>query len=149
MMYRKHFGLNRHPFAKEIDSDDLFPSTACQELGVRLAHLIEMRGIGLVTGDSGSGKTSACRKVVSALHTGLNRVVYVAHSTGNVMDVYKGIAWEMGLAIERSRAALYRQIRGEVNRLCTEARCRPILIVDEAHHLRPDVLEDLRLLTRL
>jgi type II secretory pathway predicted ATPase ExeA len=32
-----------------------------------------MRGIGLVTGDSGSGTTSACRKVVAALHTGLYR----------------------------------------------------------------------------
>ena len=146
-MYRKHFGLNRHPFGKEIEPDDLFPSSASQELGVRLAHLIDMRGIGLVTGDSGSGKTSACRKVVSALHSGLHRIVYVAHSTGNVMDVYKTIAWEMGLPTERNRAAVYRQIRTEVTRLCTEARCRPILIVDEAHHLRPDVLEDLRLLT--
>jgi type II secretory pathway predicted ATPase ExeA len=146
-MYRKHFGLNRHPFGKEIEPDDLFPSSGSQELGVRLAHLIDMRGIGLVTGDSGSGKTSACRQVVSALHTGLYRVVYVAHSTGNVMDVYKSIAWEMGLPTERNRAALYRQIRTEVTRLCTEARCRPVLLVDEAHHLRPDVLEDLRLLT--
>jgi general secretion pathway protein A len=130
-MYRKHFGLNRHPFGKEIEPDDLFPSGASQELSVRLAHLIDMRGIGLVTGDSGSGKTSACRKVVSALHTGLHRVVYVAHSTGNVMDVYKTIAWEMGLPTERNRAAVYRQIRTEVTRLCTEARCRPVLLVDE------------------
>jgi type II secretory pathway predicted ATPase ExeA len=29
----------------------------------------------------------------------------------------------------------------------TEARCRPILVIDEAHHLRPELLEDLRLLT--
>ena len=49
--------------------------------------------------------------------------------------------------MERSGAALYRQIRSEVFRLCLESRCRPILVVDEAHHLRPDVLEDLRLLT--
>jgi type II secretory pathway predicted ATPase ExeA len=146
-MYRKHFGLTRHPFAKEIDPDDLFPTAAGAELAVRLGHLIEMRGIGLVTGESGSGKTCACRKVVSGLHAGLYRVVYVAHSTGNVMDVYKTIAWEMGLPTERSRAALYRQIRNEVSRLCTEARCRPVLILDEAHNLRPDVLEDLRLLT--
>jgi type II secretory pathway predicted ATPase ExeA len=63
------------------------------------------------------------------------------------MDTYKTIAWELGLATERSRAALFRQIRSEVTRLCAEARCRPILVIDEAHHLRADVLEDLRLLT--
>lgn len=146
-MYRKHFGLNRHPFGKEIEPEELFASAGGRELEARLGHLVEMRGIGLVTGDSGSGKTCACRKVVAGLHTGLYRVVYVPLSTGNVMDLYKTIAWELGLPTERSRAALYRQIRNEVSRLVTDARCRPILIVDEAHHLRPDVLEDLRLLT--
>jgi type II secretory pathway predicted ATPase ExeA len=146
-MYRKHFGLTRHPFAKEIEPEDLFSSASSKELEIRLGHLIELRGIGLVTGECGSGKTSACRKVVTALHSGLHRVVYVPLSTGNVMDLYKTIAWEMGLPIERSRAALYRQIKNEVNRLCTEVRCRPILIVDDAQNLRPEVLEDLRLLT--
>ena len=146
-MYRKHFGLTRHPFSNEIESDALYASATSRELEVRLAHLLDLRGIGLVTGDSGSGKTSTCRKVLAALHAGLYRVVYVALSTGNVMDLYKTISWEMGLTVERSRAALYRQIRSEVTRLCLETRCRPILVVDEAHHLRPDVLEDLRLLT--
>jgi general secretion pathway protein A len=146
-MYRKHFGLSRHPFSKEIEPEDLFPTAAGKELEARLGHLIEMRGIGLVTGESGSGKTCACRKVVSALHAGLYRVIYVSLSTGNVMDLYKTIAWEMGLPTERSRAALYRQIKNEVTRLCAEARCRPVLIVDESQNLRAEVLEDLRLLT--
>lgn len=146
-MYRKHFGLTRHPFGNEIDPDALFPSASSTELQVRLAHLLDLRGIGLVTGDSGGGKTTTCRKVLTALHPGQYRVIYVALSTGNVMDLYKTISWEMGLAVERSRAALYRQIRVEVTRLVQETRTRPILVVDEAHHLRPDVLEDLRLLT--
>jgi general secretion pathway protein A len=146
-MYRKHFALTQHPFGPEVAPDDLFPSASSRELETRLAHLIDLRGIGLVTGDSGSGKTCICRKVVTQLHTGLYRVIYVSLSTGNVMDLYKTISWEMGLSVERSRAALYRQIKSEVSRLCTDARCRPILVVDEAHHLRPDVLEDLRLLT--
>ena len=57
------------------------------------------------------------------------------------------IAWELGLAEERSRATAYRAIRNEVTRLVTEAKQLPVLIVDEAQHLRNDVLEDLRLLT--
>src|SRR5690606_25447857 len=95
----------------------------------------------------GCGKSTACRKVVSGLHTGLHRVVYVPNSSGNVMDLYKSIAWEFGLATERSRAALYKQIRGEVTRLCQEAHQKPILVVDEAHLLRSDVLDELRMLT--
>jgi type II secretory pathway predicted ATPase ExeA len=70
-------------------------------------------------------------------------VLYVCLTTGNVMDMYKTIAWELGLPIQRNRAALFRQIRGEVTRLCGEARQKLILIIDKAHHLRSDVLEDL------
>lgn len=146
-MFRKHFGLSRYPFSNELEPDELYPSVALKELEVRLGHLVEMRGIGVVTGESGSGKTSATRKVMSALHAALHRVVYVTLSTGNVMDTYKTIAWELGLPTERSRAALFRQLRLEVTRLVTEARCRPLVVIDEAQHLRSDVLEDLRLLT--
>lgn len=146
-MYRQHFGLTSHPFTNEIEPEDLFPTAASKELEIRLQHLFDMRGIGLITGDSGSGKTSGARRAVSMLHSSLHRVFYVSLSTGNVMDLYKTISWEMGLPVERSRAALFRQIRNEVSRLVSESRCRPVLVVDEAHHLRPDVLEDLRLLT--
>lgn len=146
-MYRTHFGLTRHPFGKDLETEELFISAAQSELEARFKHLIDLRGIGLVTGESGSGKTTLCRKVAQSLHTGLHRVFYVPNSTGNVMDLYKAICWELGLPVERSRAALYRAIRGEVTRLALEARIQALLIIDEAHHLRSDVLEDLRLLT--
>jgi type II secretory pathway predicted ATPase ExeA len=58
MMYRKHFGLTRHPFDNEIDVDHLFGSAALRELEARLEYLFELRGIGLVTGEPGSGKTT-------------------------------------------------------------------------------------------
>jgi general secretion pathway protein A len=146
-MYQKHFGLAAYPFGKDIACDEMYVSSAMSELATRLAHLVEMSGIGLVTGDSGSGKSSACRAMAARLHSGLYKVFYVPLSTGNPMDLYKSIAWEMGLGVERSRAALYRQIKNEVTRLCTESRTRPILILDEAHGLRSDVLEEMRLLT--
>lgn len=146
-MYRKHFGLIRHVFDNEIDVDALFESKAAKELEARLSYLFTLRGIGLVTGDVGTGKTTVTRKVTSGLHQGLHRVFYVPLSTGNVMDLYKSVAWELGLPTERSKSALYKCIRDEVSRLCLEAKIRPILIIDEAQNLRSDVLEDLRLLT--
>ena len=63
-MYRKHFALTHHPFGPEIAPEDLFPSTTSRELDIRLAHLLDLRGIGLITGDSGSGKTCACRRAL-------------------------------------------------------------------------------------
>jgi general secretion pathway protein A len=49
-------------------------------------------------------------------------VFYVPLSTGNVMDMYKSIAWELGLPTERNRAAAFRQLRTEVSRLTQEGQ---------------------------
>ena len=146
-MYQKHFALNRFPFEHALSPDQLFPSNTLLEARARLDHLLQLRGIGLITGEAGSGKTTACRQLTDSLHPGLYRVFYVPLSTGNVMDMYKSIAWELGLPTERNRAAAFRQIRSEVSRLTLEAKQQPVLIIDEAHHLRNEVLEDLRLLT--
>ena len=87
-----------------------------------------------------------CRHVTATLHPGLYRACYVSLTTGNVLDMYKSIAWELGLPTERSRATAYRAIRTEITRLVCEAKQLPLLVIDEAPHLRNDVLEDLRLL---
>jgi type II secretory pathway predicted ATPase ExeA len=146
-MYLRHFALTRFPFHDNLATDELFDSTAITEAEARLHHLLELKGIGLLTGEVGSGKTTVCRKLTTALHPGLYRLFYVTLSTGNVMDLYKSIAWELGLPTERNRAGAARAIRDEVSRLVIEAKQQPLLVVDEAHHLRNDVLEDLRLLT--
>jgi type II secretory pathway predicted ATPase ExeA len=146
-MYRKTYGLTRHPFEKDLAPDEFFASHAASELEARINYLLQLRGIGLVTGEVGSGKTCICRKVASSLHAGLYKVFYVSLTTGTVADIYKSIAWEMGLSTERSLAALYRSIQQEVNRLCLESKIRPTLIIDEAQYLRNEVLENLRLLT--
>jgi general secretion pathway protein A len=146
-MYRKHFALSAFPFDPGPEPEALFASASLAEAEARLKHLLDLRGIGLVTGEAGCGKTTVCRKVAAELHPGLYRVFYIPLSTGNVMDMYKSIGWELGLPDARNRAAAFRVIRAEISRLTLEAKQRPVLIVDEAHHLRNEVLEDLRLLT--
>jgi len=146
-MYLKHFALTRFPFHDALQADELFDCAANAEAHTRLQHLIELRGIGLLTGEVGAGKTTACRKIIATLHEGLFRPFYVTLTTGNVLDMFKAIAWELGLPTQRNRASAFRDIQAEVSRLVTEAKQLPILVVDEAHHLRNDVIEDLRLLT--
>lgn len=175
-MYRKHFALTDYPFDLTLNPDELYASATLGEAEARLKHLLDLRAIGLVTGEAGSGKTTVCRKIAASLHPGLYRVFYVPLSTGNVMELYKfidhfvcnffifsrlrvgrclfvgkscirGIGWELGLPTERNRASAFRAIRTEITRLTLEAKQRPVLIIDEAHHLRNEILEDLRLLT--
>jgi len=146
-MYLRHFAFTRLPFETPAQTDELFESAARREAEARLGHLIELKGIGMLTGEVGAGKTTVCRHLTAQLHPGLYRVHYVSLSTGNVLDMYKAIGWELGIAVERSRSSAHHAIRGEVSRLAKEAKQLPVLVVDEAHHLRSDVLEDLRLLT--
>ena len=145
--YLRHFAFTRFPFAANLEADELFASAARREAEARLNHLLELRGVGLLTGEVGCGKTTVCRHVTANLHPGLFRVYYVSLSTGNVLDMYKSIAWELGLPTERSRASAYRAIRAEITRLVQESKLLPVLVVDEAQFLRNDVLDDLRLLT--
>ena len=70
----------------------------------------------------GSGKTTACRQFAASLHAGLYRPLYVTLSTGNVIDMYKSIAWDLCFPIERNRSMAFRAIQTEITRLATDAR---------------------------
>ena len=142
-----HFSLSRHPFDNRGRTGDIFPSGVARETQARLRHLLELRGIGMLVGESGTGKTTACRTFTDALPAGSCRVAYVALSTGSVLDTYRTICWQFGLPPEHSRSAFYRALHEEMRRLAREAGQLPLLIVDDAHNLRNEVLEDLRLLT--
>ena len=146
-MYRQHFALDRYPFETPASVADLFPSRAVRETATRLRHLLSLRGIGLLTGEAGCGKTSSCRRLVAALRPGEHKAFYVSLTTGSVLDTYQAIGWQLGLEVPRFRAPAWRAIRAEIARLARDARQLPVLIIDEAHLLAHDVLEELRLLT--
>ena len=50
-MYLRHFALTRLPFETPAHTDELFDSNSRREAETRLNHLIELRGIGLLTGE--------------------------------------------------------------------------------------------------
>ena len=133
-MYLRHFALTRLPFETPAHTDELFDSNSRREAETRLNHLIELRGIGLLTGEVGSGKTTVCRHVTTVLHPGLYRLCYVSLTTGNVLDMYKSIAWELGLPTERSRATAYLHVPPRPMRVEKHEQIRgaiaPIFIVD-------------------
>lgn len=145
-MYRSYFGMTQNPFIDETQPEQMFETAQLRELTTRLDYLSKVRGIGLITGEVGSGKTSAVRRFSSSLHEGLYKVVYVCNTTGNVMDLYKSLAMELGLEPSRNRAFIFYQLKGEIRRLLKENKRTPVVIVDEAQLLRNDVLEELRLL---
>ena len=59
-MYLRHFALTRLPFETPAHTDELFESNSRREAEARLHHLIELKGIGLLTGEVGSRLAPPC-----------------------------------------------------------------------------------------
>lgn len=139
-LYAPVFGFTHPPFQRPLAADQLFRSQGLEELHSRLRYLVDSRAIGLLTGEPGSGKSTALRRLRDELHPDQVRALYLHDTLVNPADFCRQLALEMGLKPEWSRAMSFRLIQHEIQRLVKDRHLTVLLIVDEAHHLRPDVL---------
>lgn len=146
-MYKAYFGMTTTPFTNEIPVSELFEGVQFKELISRLKYLVETKGIGLVTGEVGSGKTVSLRAFTSSLHPSLYKTIYLSYTTGSRLDLLTSLAEHLGLIPAYARAKLISQIKQDVERLVESKKIYPFLVVDEAHLLRMEAMEELRLLT--
>ena len=70
-MIKSFFKLKRDPFTKDISSQNVFHSNVFNELSSRLDYMKKNRGLLLVTGEPGVGKTVAIRSFVENLNPNL------------------------------------------------------------------------------
>ncbi|MDD3653769.1 MAG: AAA family ATPase [Desulfotomaculaceae bacterium] len=145
-MFTQYFGLKFNPFTKEIQADKLFISQDLLELESRLQYLQNTRGIGLVAGEPGSGKSTALRKYVSELNPGLYKSCYFSLSNVTVLEFYQGLALELGEQPLHKKVAIFHQIQQAINSMYYERRITPVIILDEIHLASNKLLEDLRLI---
>lgn len=141
------FGFAKDPFERDLPPDKRFVAPVLDELHARLEWLVRTRGLGLVDGAPGTGKTTALRRLRDSLHPEQVRPLYIHDTAVNVADLYNQIALEMGIEPCWRRAMTFRAIRQEVDRLGRERRLTILLVIDEAHRLRNDVLAELPVLT--
>ena len=80
-MYTMYYSFSNIPFHKELPHDKLYESTSLKEGLARMEHLKKTRGIGLIAGEAGSGKTSVIRAFTGNLNNSLYKVVYFPLST--------------------------------------------------------------------
>ena len=145
-MYKSFYSLSKTPFSQEIDVKDAYVSSSLSEAEARFEYLKQTRGIGLLIGEPGAGKTFCLRRFASTLHQAQYKVIYFPLSTGSVIDFYHGLAYGLGEEPKFKKTALFRQIQQGVERLYSERHITPVFILDEMHMAKDAFLKDLCLL---
>ncbi|WP_318519216.1 ExeA family protein [Photobacterium leiognathi] len=149
-MYQDFFGITEAPFSIVPSARFLYLSERHREaLTHMLSGLTDGGGFGLLTGEVGTGKTTVLRAMISRLpHQ--TQVAVILNPALSAHDLLAAICDELGLSYESD--ASFKQLTDIIYRhlMANHAEGRQtLLLVDEAQHLMPDVLEQLRLLTNL
>jgi len=142
-----YYGLEGLPFSKEIKTKDLLNLPSFDKAMDKIRLLIEMKGIGILIGKSGTGKSCLIRKLMKDLNPGLYKPLYICHSSVTLFEFYTHLANALGLEPKQRRAAMYRDIKDRILSLNRNDRVHPVLFIDEAHLLRNEILKEIRLLT--
>jgi MSHA biogenesis protein MshM len=149
-VYETHFGLRRRPFRATPDSSCYYPAgpheSALEEL---LAALADGEGLALLTGAPGTGKTLLCHRLLERLGDHVTGVFLPHGRFGNRAGLLRAILYDLS---RQTNAPAEHDLRLALTDALLSnyaAGKRAVLIVDESHHLGPDLLEELRLLGNL
>ena len=144
-MIDARFGLKRRPFDKAIATRDLYLWPGLDELAARLEMVKCARGILLLTGEPGTGKTVALRRFVDSLNAEHYLPVYLPLATVTVIDAYAQINRALGGQDVRSKSLLFREVQQGIAQLVAQGK-QPVILLDEADLLRSPLFDELRIL---
>jgi MSHA biogenesis protein MshM len=134
-MFLQHFGLKQAPLGK---SSAFWAHDDFNRLKENFMHLLHSPGIGLLTGESGVGKTAALRQIQQGLNPHQYAIFYLSETQFTSFDIYRQIAQNLGMIPNYRFAQLWRDIKNQIREMCENKRCLPILIIDEAQNLPLD-----------
>jgi type II secretory pathway predicted ATPase ExeA len=148
-MYLEHFGLNEPPFKITPVTDFFFSGANRGEILDALVYAItDGEGIVKISGEVGSGKTMLCRMLLEKLPTNI-KAIYLANPSLSRDELLYAIADRLGLDLEGQRVSVILQnLQNDLEtKYARGERC--VVLVDEAHAMPLDTLEELRLLYNL
>ena len=150
-MYRSYFGLKEKPFSIAPDQRFIYLTGKHREaLAHMLYGVVENGGFVLLTGEVGTGKTLASRRLVSKLPENVEIALCINPRLSD-LELLATICDELGIAHPWPKTTL-KELVDLINRyllLAYGRGHRVLLIIDEAQNLDPSVLEQIRLLTNL
>lgn len=149
-MYKAFFNLQRNPFEISPDPHFLYPTSWHFEAMANLYHAIQARkGLVVITGEVGTGKTLLVRCLLEKLAKNRVQCAYVFNPILSPLEFLRYVATDLGLSVDRTDKGDL--LQGLNNFLIQrhEQGQTTVLVLDEAHLLSSDVLEESRLLSNL
>jgi type II secretory pathway predicted ATPase ExeA len=144
---QSHYGFTRTPFGRSLAPGMLHRHGAHAEAVARIGWCITERALGVITGEVGAGKTVAIRAALASLDSSRHTVIYLGNPAVGGRGLYAGIVAALGGAPRFHKAALIPQTVELLTAEDHERGRTVVLVLDEAHLLDADQLEELRLMT--
>lgn len=145
-MYESFYGMTATPFTRDTPVGELLETHALEEIESRLHYAAERQLFAVVTGDCGTGKTTLVRKFTEKLDTSRFKPLYLADSKLTPRHFYKGLLEQLGHESKFYRGDAKRQLHREIELMRGIHQLSPVVIVDEAHLLDREMLEEVRFL---
>jgi general secretion pathway protein A len=137
--YKSFYGFSREPFSQDIKTDELYKTPALQAFTERFLYSITIAAVTVVTGEAGSGKSTALRYASEKLHPSMYRVISVIANTGSVIEMLRQICICLDIECRtHSIAILIKTIKNILAEI-TQKKQMPVLIIDEAQLMRIEV----------
>jgi general secretion pathway protein A len=148
-MYKAFYSLKRNPFEITPDPSFLFPTGRHNEALAALYYGVRRhKGFVVLTGEVGTGKTLLLRCLLQSLRQSKDvAYAYIFNGRLSPLEFLQYIVADLGLPpTSKTKGELLLQIAHHLIAR-SQKKLTTVLVVDEAHHLSPEILEEIRLLT--
>jgi general secretion pathway protein A len=148
-MYNEYYQLSENPFNATADPDFFFSSKTHSEAVANLIYGIEQRkGILVVTGEIGTGKTTLCRKIFK-LSTKKIKFALILNPRCSELQLLQMIIHDLGIETKSKNKYSLVQALNEFLIVESSQGNNIVVVIDEAQHLSVKQLEQVRLLSNL
>lgn len=144
---RAHFGFDKMPFSKYLKVNAMYDSKSQRELCLGLEMWLDVGGLALVSGPTGVGKSITLRRFANSLDDAKYKVYTITSPPATVHGFLRLACRRFGLPMKHFTVDLFHAAQHFLINHEQELGTHPLLIVDDAEGLYPDVADVLRRLT--